>query len=443
MEPIYSERESKNLEFKSKLPSFQQLVKTCVAFANGTGGRIVLGVDDKTRALMGVDEATRDRLYEGFPNSVYDATSPSLLVEIYERNVEGVNLMLIEVPTSMKKPVFVKREGIPEGVYVRVGPNTRRASADSIEELMRENKRVYFDEEPIQEDPSLLSSALVKNIFGNVTEQRLVAEKVLTPAPAATQKYYPTVAGTLAFCESPERHLPEALIQCTRFQGLEGRNIIQTEEISGSIENQITLSFQLIRSWLLRNYHLSDAKLQATSLIPEEALREAITNAVLHRKYSIPGAVKIALYDNRLEIFSPGNFPGLVDVNRLGDGTTYLRNPHLVRLARRFGLIEKLGTGIRVIFESCKKAGLKKPEFIESADSVKVIFYFLPDPEKCEAEEKKLLALFKLRETVKLEDIQTFLKVSRNTATRRLNDLLHAGYIQRLGKGPSVRYVLS
>ena len=187
----------------------------------------------------------------------------------------------------------------------------------------------------------------------------------------------------------------------------------------------------------MHNNQLVDAKLAGTVIIPEVALREAIINALLHRKYSIPGTVKIALYDNRLEIFSPGNFPGLVDMNNLGDGTTYLRNPNLARNARRFGIIEKLGTGIRLILESCKKAGLKKPEFIEGADSVKVIFHFLPDEEKFSLEEDKLLALFNMREEVKVEDVQTYFTVSRNTATRRLGQLLENGHIKRIGKGPA------
>ena len=112
---------------------------------------------------------------------------------------------------------------------------------------------------------------------------------------------------------------------------------------------------------------------------------------LLHRKYWVLGAVKIALYDNRLEIFNPGNFPGLVDTNNLGDGTTYLRNPNLVRIARRFGIIEKLGTGIKLILESCKKADLKAPEFIEGADSVKIVFHFLPVKVSSSSEEDNLL----------------------------------------------------
>ena len=441
MDYIYPERESKSLEFKSKLPAFQNLVKTCVAFANGTGGKIIIGVDDKTRELIGIDEATRNRLYEEFPNSVYDATSPSLLIEIYERNFEDLSVMIIDVPSSIKKPVFIKSEGIPQGVYLRAGPNTRKASAEYIEELLRENKRLSFDEEAIHADTQILSQNLLYDIFGKVQTTRLVAEKILTPSGVKTKQYYPTVAGVLTFCETPHTHIPEAMVQCTRFHGAEGRNIIQSEEIHGCLEQQITTSFRLVRSWLMHHYQLHDTKLQGKMLIPETALREAIVNALLHRKYSIPGSVKIALYENRLEIFNPGNFPGLFDITNLGDGTTYLRNPNLARIARRFGIIEKLGTGIRLILASCKQAGLKQPEFIEGADSVKVIFHFLPNAESFSSDEAQLLALFNMHEIIKIEDVQAYLHVSRNTASRKLSQLLKAGLIQRVGKGPAVRYL--
>ena len=91
--------------------------------------------------------------------------------------------------------------------------------------------------------------------------------------------------------------------------------------------SQATKALEVLTVWLATHYELSGVKLTEQLPIPKVALREAIINAVLHRKYSIPGAIKIAIYDNRIELFSPGDFPGLVDLNSLGDGTTYLRNP--------------------------------------------------------------------------------------------------------------------
>ncbi len=210
----------------------------------------------------------------------------------------------------------------------------------------------------------------------------------------------------------------------------------------GPLVKQAQTSFELVRSWLVKEYQLFGAQLQGKMVVPEIALREAIINALIHRKYWIAGATKIALYDNRLEIFNPGNFPGLFDLNRLGDGTTFLRNPNLARIARRFGLVEKLGTGIRAIIESCRKAGLRKPEYIEGADSVKVVFHFLPEENIFSADKEKILKLFNMRNEVKLSDVAMYLNVSRNTATRKLNQLIESGKIVRHGKGPAVQYIL-
>lgn len=441
MKQIYPQRESKYLEFKSSLPKFHTLIKTCVAFANGTGGEIIIGIDDKTREIIGVEEHTKERLYDEFPNSLYDATSPHLLVELYEKRYGEVSVIIIEIPASMKKPVFVKKEGIPNGVYLRAGSSTRRASSEYLEELERENKRLSYDEEVIEADIDILSKSLLNKIFGTNETNRLISEKVVKRISSNSKKNHPTIAGTLLFCDSPESFIPEALIMCTRFEGTEGRNIIQTEEIKGNLERQIETSFQLIRSWLIRDYKLLGTKLSGKTIIPEIALREAIINAVIHRKYWIPGATKIALYDNRLEIFNPGNFPGLVDLDHLGDGTTYLRNPTLARIARRFGIIEKLGTGIKLIFDSCSKARIKKPEYIESADSVKIIFNFLPIEDIRSSDQENLLSLFEVKKEVRVGDVERYLNISRNTATRKLNELMKLGKIQRIGKGPSVRYI--
>jgi ATP-dependent DNA helicase RecG len=443
MSYVYPERESKSLEFKSQLPNFHNLIKTCVAFANGIGGKIVIGVDDKSKEIIGIDEKVRNRIYDEFPNSLYDATSPSLLAEIYEKRFGESSVIIIEIPYGIKKPVFIKSDGTPKGIYLRAGSSTRRASLEYVEELMRENKRINFDEEIIHAEIDILSKEMLKNIFKRIDTTRLVIEKIINHSSTHSGKYYPTVAGILTFCDMPHLYVQEAVVHCTRFRGTDGRDIIQSQEIQGNLEKQIEISFQLIKSWLIRDYKLLGSKLMGNMIIPEIALREAIINALIHRKYWIPGAIKIALYDDRLEIFNPGNFPGLLDLNHLGDGTTYLRNPNLARIARRLGVVEKLGTGIRSILESCIKAGIKKPEFIEGADSVKVVFSFLPIKENFSIDEEKLLALFDMRHEIKLRDVEEYLNISRNTATRRLNQLIKAGKIERQGKGPAVRYVLS
>lgn len=83
----YPDRESRGLEFKVSIPkNMQTLVKTCIAFANGSGGKIVIGVEDGTREIIGISEKDRDRIYDAFSNSLYDSTSPNLFAQIYEKN---------------------------------------------------------------------------------------------------------------------------------------------------------------------------------------------------------------------------------------------------------------------------------------------------------------------------------------------------------------------
>lgn len=440
----FDERESKVLELKSDLPKFEALVKTCIAFANGVGGRIIIGVEDETREVCGINENIRKRIYDEFPNSLYDSTSPNLLAQIYEKNLNDHSVIVIEIPQSLKKPCFNTKEGIPKGVYLRVGSNTRRATQEYIEELMRESRRISYDEESTHQTLKILSKELLNPVFGPTqTKGRLISEKVIIQSSANPETFCPTVAGVIHFCENPEEYIPEASILCTQFEGTSGREIIQTQEVTGNLEEQAIVSLKLVESWISRHFNLQGVKLTGKSIIPRVALREAIINALIHRKYFIPGATKIAVYDNRIEVFSPGGFPGLIDVNHLGDGTTFLRNPNIARLARKLGMVEKMGTGIKLIFDSCKKAGLRTPEFHEEGDFVKVVFFFQPIKKSELCDEESILELTQLRTELNITEVMEHLNVSRNTATRKLNRLIKQKKLIRIGKGPSVRYILS
>lgn len=440
---IFHERESKLLEFKSIVPKLDMLIKTAVSFANGAGGRIIIGVDDITHEVIGISNEDRLKIYDDFPNSLYDSVSPTLVAQIYEQNLGDNSVLIIEIPASPKKPYFIKSKGVSNGTYVRVGTSTRKANQENIEDLVREAQRISYDEEILFCDITVLSKELLHEFYGtHVTKKRLLIDKIIGRKPANRESFSPTVAGILMFAESPQEYIHEALIKCTRFQGTEGREIIYTTDIVGTLEQQANECLKVITAWLSSNYMLQGAKLIGQIPIPSDALREAIVNALLHRKYSIPGAVKVAMYDDRVEVFSPGGFPGLVDINSLGDGTTYLRNPTLARLAYQIRLIETRGTGIRLIYESCKKAGIKMPVYHEEGDFVKVIFYFEPDIKQYDTEAEAVIAYIKMRQIVTAQQVADFLLVSRNTAIRKLNQYAKQGWVKKQGRGPSVKYSL-
>lgn len=438
---VYPEVESKTLEFKESLPNFLALIKTCVAFANTAGGQIMIGIRDGTREIIGATDEDRTRLYADFPNSLYDSTNNGLFVHIYERNMNDHSVLVIDVPLSAKRPVFIKKEGLPNGVYLRVGASTRRAKDAHIEELLRESKHKHYDTETDKARLEDLSKIRLGECYGkSYTPKKLLSDSVISPLHLDSHKYAATIAGILMFSDHPEHYIPEAIVICTEFSGRQGRQILQTRELNGPIPDLAHESLSVLEGWLQRNYQVHYGKLAGKTPIPVEALREAIINALIHRKYSVPGAVKIALYEDRLEVFSPGDFPGLVDINNLGDGTTYLRNPHLTALARRVQLVEKLGTGIKLIFDSCRAFGLRKPEYYEDGDFVKLVFHFLPSLHTAKEEDEVILDFMASKKDVTIKEISLLLNVSRNTATRKLSHLIKKGEIKRKGQGPSVRY---
>ncbi len=442
--PIFPDRESKLIEFKSQLPKFEVLIKTCIAFANAAGGRIVIGVDDKTHEVIGVTDSDRNKIYDDFPNSLYDAAAPTLIAQVYEQNLANKSILVIEIPIGPKKPYFLKSKGVHNGTYIRVGSSTRKATPEYIEDLSREAQRISYDEEIISVDPhkALSNELITQFVEGRITKKRLLSERIVKELPANKESYAPTVAGILMFCEAPQDYIPEAMVRCTQFKGVAGRDMLQTEDVSGTIDKQASESLSIVSQWITTHFEMRGVKLKRVFPVPREALREAIINALLHRKYNIPGATKIAVYDDRVEIFNPGCFPGLVDMNNLGDGTTYLRNPLLARLAYKLHLVETRGTGIKLIYDSCRKAGLKRPEYHEEGDFVKIIFFFEPEPTTYKDEGESIVALIRMQKEVSAKEIASYLSVSHNTAIRKLAALIKENKVVKVGKGPSIKYQL-
>src|SRR5262249_16333977 len=161
-------------------------------------------------------------------------------------------------------------------------------------------------------------------------------------------------------------------IICTHFKGVQGREAIATVDCMGTLFEQYQKSLLFLMSRLYRSFTIRGAGPREEQLeIPEEALREVLLNALVHRDYHIRGPTRIAMYDERVEIFSPGNFPGPLKPNQLEMGLTYVRNAVISRIFREAKLTEKLGTGLRILFGSYRERGLALPQVLEGNGFVK------------------------------------------------------------------------
>ena len=282
----------------------------------------------------------------------------------------------------------------------------------------------------------ILQEMYVKKISKGLLEREGILKKELNG------EFFVTRAAILMFSDKPEDYVPEAVVICTLFKGKVGRDIIQTREISGPIPILVSDIISMISSWTEKDFKLKGAKYIGKIPIPLIALREAVINALIHRKYSIVGAVKIAVYEDRIEIFSPGQFPSTISPENIGDGSTYLRNPLLAKFARKLHLIEKLGSGIRTIFDECKKCRIRRPDFIEDGDFVKVIFYFEKDNTIKSDLEELIKEQFRENDTLRVEDVLKLSSVSRNTVTNTFRKLMDQKIVERIGKGRGVFYKL-
>ena len=170
---------------------------------------------------------------------------------------------------------------------------------------------------------------------------------------------------------------------------------------------------------------------QQVKVLPVEALREAINNALIHRKYFIKDSIKIGLFIDRIEIYSPGNFPG--PITDFHSGVSYTRNPTIRQLARNINLVEKRGLGFRKIFDSCARNKNPEPIITDSyGDFVKVIIYFVNSESyhriaSWPEEIKELNHLFAAKKSFTLSQVAEILGCSKNTAKKRIQFLIDNG----------------
>lgn len=432
--------ESRTLEIKEEIPgSYRALIRTCVAFANDSGGDLIIGVRDNDLEIMGVPLVDVEKFLEDFPNAIHQAVNPTIIPQIKTHNIDGKYILSITIPMGMSKPYCVSAEGFPDGVYLRSGRSTLRAKKDHVEEIKLLTSSQTYDGEPIKVDVKELNREILTKIYGeNFTKETLASDRVLVAD--MTGQTWPTRAAVLMFCNQPHHDVPEAITLVTQFRGVDGRDIVRTSEIEGPIPVLLDKTVRLTQAWTESHFKLQGAVLAGESPVPTLALREIIANALIHRKYSVAGAVKVAIYDDRIEIFSPGDLPPGIRVEDLGHGVTDLRNPLLAKFARKLKIMEKLGTGIRAAVEACHRQALKTPEFIEGANFFKAIFYF----EKClhVSMNSDTLALKILKERGWV-DKQSLVQagVADRTASKILSDLVAKGLLLKVGRGPKTRYI--
>lgn len=447
----YPQPESNILEFKRELPRNNQIIKTAIGFCNTYGGALLIGVADN-REIVGVDENCLEEVMASLDKAIFEACSPQIRPRLYVQRFGDKTVLVIEVSEGMNKPYFQRSEGIAKGTFIRLGRNTLRATAEIIEELKWASKGIEFEQLPVfsatREDLDFGSvQDFLKNRKNRGGDE--VNEEILRGYGIVAHdqvREYPSVLGVLLFGKNPQQYYSEAMIICSHFRGISGRETIATVDCEGTLFNQFKQAYAFVTGRLSHSFIIdadeSLARKEALE-VPAVAIREALLNMVVHRNYHTKAPSKIAIYDDRIEFFSPGAFPGPISVEHLTTGVTYLRNPGICKVLREAGYIEKLGSGFIAIFEAYEKAHLQKPYVLEESDAVKCVLPRLLEKAPLVQSDSVLIkTLFERYQEVSLKEIAQTLAVSRPTAVRRINKMIKNHIIARMGKTKGVRYRL-
>ncbi len=378
---LIKQPEGKTLEIKRDLSSPRNLLKTLVAFANTAGGILLVGIDNDSREALGIGQPLDEE--ERLCNLIADNIEPRLVPEVELIDYQEKTLLAVEVYPSSSRPHWLKSEGVMNGVYVRLGSTNRKADNPLINELRRTAEGIAYDELPLPElSVDDLDLATARQLFKNrhILDQReLQTLKIVVHSQG---KLVPTIGGFLLFGRNRAERFADAWIQCGRFMGMDKSKIFDHTEIVDYLPVAVERAIEFIKKHAMRGADLSGTYRQDVWNIPLTMVREAVINAVVHADYSQIGApLRIAIFDDRLEIENPGILlPGLT-VEDILNGVSKLRNKVIGRVFRELGLIEQWGSGIRRMFREAERLGLPEPAFLEIGMRVRFVI-FLSKPKR-------------------------------------------------------------
>lgn len=377
--------ESKNVEFKIMLPDdSKKYMKTVVAYANTSGGKIIIGVDDVTRNIVGVEPSSVFGIMDKIANAVSDMCAPQIVPDVTFQTIEGKCIVQIEIYPGQNRPYYIRSMGKENGTYIRVAGTSRPVDGAMLKDLEYQGAGKSYDEivnvEIDYDEEQALN--LCNDIRVHIAESRelpinKVREITVTNLEnwgilkKSGENYLPTNAFIL--CTSNGFRF--AKIQCALFKGVDRAVFIDRREFGGPIYNQIEEAYQFVLKHINLGATIDGIVRKDKYELPPESIREAIINSVCHRCYLDHSCVQIAIYDNRVEITSPGMLYGGLTVEQAISGRSKIRNVCIAEVFSRMGIIEQWGTGLQRMIRGCREYGVREPEFIDMGDAFRVNFY--------------------------------------------------------------------
>lgn len=376
---------SRTLKFKQDLSSPDRVLRAVVAFANTTGGKLVVGIADDRRAL-GLPRAAREE--ERLANLIATGIEPAFSPDFQVVSENGLDFLVVRVP-RFPGVFYVRQEGPEAGVYVRHGSTNRRATPEQRAELVRQAQAGTFDSQ-------ICVGATLADFDQEAARQLFEpAGFTLTTAKLETLRLVerhddtllPTNAAIILFGTpaARARYFPDARVQAARFAGATKAEFLdQLEPDDGGVS--VLTAISAVPRFVRRNTRTA-SRITGETLrrqdVPEYsavALREVLVNALAHADYSRHGmTIKVAVFSNRIEVENPGGWPLGLGEEDFRNGVSRARNPVIAGVLHKLTIMENWGSGFERIETDARQLGYALPVWEDKGTVLRA--KLIPHPE--------------------------------------------------------------
>ena len=349
--------EDSSRQFKADVRNAESLASEMAAFANSSGGTIFIGVADDG-ATPGLSPQDVSRINQLISNSASHLVRSPLAVQTENIALEnGCIVIVLTVPKGLDKPYFDKN-GV---IWLKTGADKRRVnSKEELRRLFQISEQFHADELPTKAGIDKLDKLRFRDFLRDVYKQEYPdspAEltRLLQNMNLATDAGKLNLAGVLMFAEQPEWIVPQFVVKAIRYPGnkIHATDYVDTEDFAGPLPKM----FDDALAFIMRNLHKVQAgrgvNAPGTPEISETVFEELLVNALVHRDYLVSAPIRLFIFDNRIEIISPGHLPNNLTVEKIRAGNSNIRNPILVSYVAK-GLLpyHGLGSGIKRALEA-------------------------------------------------------------------------------------------
>jgi ATP-dependent DNA helicase RecG len=431
--------EDLNTEFKREYTD--DIKKTITAFANTAGGTLYIGINDD-KSIAGVENP--DATLNQITNAVRSAIKPdvTLFVDYKTAKIGKKVVIIVNVQKGTACPYYLAGKGIrPEGVYVRQGASTVSATEAVILNMIKETDGEKYEE--VRSLNQELTFNAAKKFFD--TEKLPFGLNQQKSLCLQTTDGVYTNLGLLLSDQSIHT------IKLAVFEGFEKEVFKDRREMSGSLLGQLNETYEYLDMYNHTHAEVKELTRQEKRDYPEDALREALLNALVHRDYAFSSSTLISIFDDSIEFVSIGGLPKGVSLEDILLGISMPRNENLANVFYRLRLIEAYGMGIPKIMRSYADYA-RKPEIQSTVNAFKIILpnrninnHEIKDvvktlPAPFNEKEEKIIALLNKRGKIVRKNVETALNVSQAMAVRLLRGLINKGVIRTVNGGKNTRY---